>query len=542
MAKAILPDNAAVLYLRMSDERQERSIGDQRTELISYAEKHGYKVLREYVDPAISGDDTGRRLEFLRMREDAARGEFSVVLCWDQDRFGRFDPIEGGHWILPFRNAGVRLETIAQGKIDWNDFAGRMLYMIQQEGKHAYLRDLSRNSIRGQLAKAREGKGSGGPPPYGYRIENGELIVYPDEAAVVRLAFTEYLKPGSSLRSVVAGLNAQGIPSSTGLKWQVACLDRILKNRKYSGCFVWGALTTGRYHGIVNGEIVSRKKTEGEQRSEPIVFPDKHEPIVDPETFRRVQRKLAERKRDTSPLRGESRYLLTGLLRCKNCGASMAGRTVKTRAGQVRRYSCCGYLFHGKGVCTFNRIDEAPLVETIVRLIEREYLGDKAINRLRKAIQRRRTARTPVAPADLKRLGQRIEVLDKQIEQGAERVFSAPAGIVPSLYTRLDGLRIERDRLQAELQAAEHPKDGSDDQEVQEVEEALDALRTLRKTFKDADPVDLRELLRSVIPRIELRFTSRPKGKRVLSNFADGIVYLRPDARFTNLSPVGYNR
>jgi len=39
-----------VLYLRMSDERQEHSIQDQRQELLSYAAKHGYKVLREYVD------------------------------------------------------------------------------------------------------------------------------------------------------------------------------------------------------------------------------------------------------------------------------------------------------------------------------------------------------------------------------------------------------------------------------------------------------------------------------------------------------------
>ena len=107
-----------VLYLRMSDERQERSIDHQRRELLSYAKKHDYRISREYVDEAISGDATERRAAFLRMRDDSQKGEFSVILAWDQDRFGRFDPIEGGHWILPFRNAGVRLETIAQGKID----------------------------------------------------------------------------------------------------------------------------------------------------------------------------------------------------------------------------------------------------------------------------------------------------------------------------------------------------------------------------------------------------------------------------------------
>ena len=44
-------------------------------------------------------------------------------------------------WIHPLRENGVHLVTVAQGKIDWKDFAGRMLYGIQQEGKHAYPRD-----------------------------------------------------------------------------------------------------------------------------------------------------------------------------------------------------------------------------------------------------------------------------------------------------------------------------------------------------------------------------------------------------------------
>src|SRR5262245_55289593 len=134
----------AVLYLRMSRALQEASIPSQRIELTTYAQKHGYSILREYSDAAISGDATEKRTAFLRMRDDAASGEFSVILCWDQDRFGRFDPIEGGFWILPFRNAGVRLETIAQGRIDWHDFSGRLLYTVMQEGKHQFLRDLSR--------------------------------------------------------------------------------------------------------------------------------------------------------------------------------------------------------------------------------------------------------------------------------------------------------------------------------------------------------------------------------------------------------------
>jgi len=166
-------------------------------------------------------------------------GEFQVVLSWDQDRFGRFDPIGGGYWILPFRNAGVRLETIAQGRIDWNDFAGRLLYLVQQEAKHAYLRDLSRNVLRGQLAKARAGEGADGSAPYGYRLEDGRRVIVPEEAAVVRMMFEQYLK-GLAIRAVAAYLNAKGIPSPRGKRWRGSTIRSFLVNKKYTGTFIWG--------------------------------------------------------------------------------------------------------------------------------------------------------------------------------------------------------------------------------------------------------------------------------------------------------------
>ena len=168
----------AVAYYRMSTDRQETSIPAQRSEIRNYAKKHGYEVVREYRDEGISGDATEKRVEFQKMLRDAKeRRDFEVVLCWDQDRFGRFDPLEAGYWIKPLRDAGVRLETVAQGRIDWEDFAGRIIYAVQQEGKHAFLRDLSRNATRGQIHAAREGKRVGGPPPYGCEIQDQRLIL-----------------------------------------------------------------------------------------------------------------------------------------------------------------------------------------------------------------------------------------------------------------------------------------------------------------------------------------------------------------------------
>ena len=114
------PSIRAVLYLRRSTDRQEKSLEDQERELRAYAKKHGYTIVAVYVDDAISGDKTEQRTEFLRMREEASSGEFELILCWDQDRFGRFDLLDAGYWITPLRQAGVRLETIARpDPVDW---------------------------------------------------------------------------------------------------------------------------------------------------------------------------------------------------------------------------------------------------------------------------------------------------------------------------------------------------------------------------------------------------------------------------------------
>jgi DNA invertase Pin-like site-specific DNA recombinase len=194
----------------MSDDKQETSIGDQRTAVEELARKTGYKIVRVYKDEGISGDDTEHRAGFLQMIADATkRGDFQAILCWDIDRFGRFDQIEAGFYIKPLRDAGVYLHTIGQGKIDWTDFAGRIVYAVQQEGKNAYLKDLSRNVTRGMLAKAKRGEWLGGKPPYGYALDElKRLVVGPsEEVATVRWLFREYTVRDVGLLRLAGELN-----------------------------------------------------------------------------------------------------------------------------------------------------------------------------------------------------------------------------------------------------------------------------------------------------------------------------------------------
>src|SRR5262249_12693097 len=180
---------------------------------------------------------TERREGFLRMREDAARGQFQAILCWDKDRFGRFDSIEQGYWVKPLRDAGVRLVTIAQGPIDWDSFGGRIVDAALAESKHEFLRSLSQNTAAGKVRNAKRAYFNGGTVPYGFgrlllnekdepvrRLRRGERTDKPrgwhtvlvptedaEEVETVRWLFRSFAERHVSCRTLANELNARGV-------------------------------------------------------------------------------------------------------------------------------------------------------------------------------------------------------------------------------------------------------------------------------------------------------------------------------------------
>ncbi len=159
-----------------------------------------------------------------------------------------------------------------------------------------------------------------------------------------------------------------------------------------------------------------------------------------------------------------------------------------------------------------------------------QYLSEEAIDRFRKAIQREQRARRRQGdPLDDTRLRQRIASLDRQIDRGAERVFEAPPSLTKTLYSKLDQLRAERDRLRTQLGALQRPRNGSGGEESGGIKEAITAVRNLRQVFEDADPSNVRELLSSVVSKIELHYSHEHNGKRERNTFQRGTIFLRPD-------------
>ena len=108
-------------------------------------------------------------------------------------------------------------------------------------------------------------------PCYGYRADENEFVVEPEEAAVILRIFAMYLC-GMSILKIKAALEAEGILSPAGKNiWSKRTIEMILSNKKYCGS---STAKSGRY---------------------PYMIENHHEPIITLEVFERSQVVKAER-------------------------------------------------------------------------------------------------------------------------------------------------------------------------------------------------------------------------------------------------------
>ena len=79
----------AVVYARFSCHKQgEQSIEGQLTAAYQYAASHGYTIIHEYIDRAMTGRNDDRE-QFQQMLRDTAKRQFEAIIIWKIDRFGR---------------------------------------------------------------------------------------------------------------------------------------------------------------------------------------------------------------------------------------------------------------------------------------------------------------------------------------------------------------------------------------------------------------------------------------------------------------------
>lgn len=484
----------AAAYVRVSTDRQEASPDQQRSEIVEYADREGYQITRWYEDIGISGDRTDKRLDFQRMIADGSCGEFDAILCWDQDRFGRFDMLEAGKWIHPLREAGVHLATVTEGRCDWSDMAGRLLYSMKQEGKHQFLHDLSRNVTRTLRQKAQAGQWLAGNPPYGYTVgDDHRLYPGPPEAVeTVRELFARYAA-GASLRELTDWLDARGIRSARGGRWSVESLAKLLRNEHYLGRSTYGRSSSSKYQR--SNPTGKRRKFD---RDDWIVVPDTHEALVDQETFDTVQERLKSNRRNTGPKARNGTFALKGLVKCGACGSPMHGHVQRG----VRKYLCYRYLQSAES-CQRYVVNEREVLRQVLAVLREQVFEwlftEEALDRLR--LRMREILQRPQQGTAL--VEGHLAKVQGQLEQARRRLCEVPADMIPHVSGRIRELETHEAKLADQLAGARQPVERQVDVVTKRVEAAMEWLPRIEALVDtDYDPATVRKMLAEFVTEI----------------------------------------
>ena len=263
----------------------------------------GWEYAGVYVDEAVTGTKDSRP-GFQKMLAEARSGNISLIITKSISRFAR--------------NTVTVLNSVRELKSLEVDifFEEQNIHSLSTEGElmltilASYAQEESLSASENQKWRVRknfsEGK-VGSLRMFGFQLKDGQLIVVPKEAEIVKSIFADYLS-GMGVLAIKKKYRSLGYTFSNN------GIAGMLRNEKYAGNLLL-------QKSFKDNHITKRKVINIGQLPQFYVA-DSHDAIVDCSTFGAVQAEIARRSENYSPKpKVEERYPFTGLIRCGKCGA-----------------------------------------------------------------------------------------------------------------------------------------------------------------------------------------------------------------------------
>ena len=324
-APVIKPRKRVAAYARISmeTERMSHSLSAQVSYYNEKIQKNPDWVFAGvYSDNGISGTGTAKRDGFNRMIADCDAGKIDLVLTKSISRFAR-NTVDLLETVRHLKEIGVEV-WFERENIRSMDGDGELMLSILASFAQEESRSISDNCKWRIKKRFERGIPNGHFRIFGYRWEGDDLIIVPEEAAVVKRIFQNYLD-GKSRLETEREFAAEGITTRDGCRWVDSNIATVLKNCTYTG----DLLLQKEY--ISDPINKKRKKNRGEL---PQYFvADHHEAIIDRETFDYVQSEI-KRRAELGPLANKSLNItcFSGKIKCEKCGQSLMRNTRINRA------------------------------------------------------------------------------------------------------------------------------------------------------------------------------------------------------------------
>ena len=183
----------------------------------------------------------------------------------------------------------------------------------------------------------------------GYRYKDGEYVIVPEEAEIVKRIYADFLS-GKGIEAIMKSLNESGVLTQQGFAWHRSAVMRILRNYTYTGNLL--LQTKYRENHLTKKTLVNRGELPQYHAT------DTHEAIIDMATFEAVQAEITRRAEKYTKPHKRKEYPFSGIMTCAICGKHYRRKTTPT--GPV--WICSTYNTSGKKACASKAIPEPTLI------------------------------------------------------------------------------------------------------------------------------------------------------------------------------------
>ncbi|MCR5143394.1 MAG: recombinase family protein [Ruminococcus sp.] len=413
-------DKITALYCRLSNDDdlqgESNSITNQKSILLDFAKKNGFRNIEMYVDDGWSGTNFNRP-DFQRMVRDMEHGKVGTIITKDLSRLGRDYLMTGQYIEMIFPEYDVRYIAV-NDNVDTLKSENDMM-VFRNVFNDFYARDCSRKIKASFKAKGMSGKPLASHPPYGYKKSEQDKNVWEvdEEAAVIVRRIFKMCIEGYGPVEIARRLTSENIPIPSvylaekngktincahPTRWQNQTIGKMLEKYEYLGHTVNFKCRTKSY---------KQRKRVNNPKEEWLIFENTHPAIISQNDFDLVQQL---RRHNKKPQKNNEINLFSGMVYCADCGKPMYLHRNSSKSKDQEHMKCATYS-RGFRECSAHYIRTCVLKELLLNEINKmlEYVHGNREQYIEMLIQQTGNNRAD----DIKNAKKKIAKSEKRIAE-----------------------------------------------------------------------------------------------------------------------------
>jgi site-specific DNA recombinase len=463
---ATITENSSNTFAQKNTAAYCRVSTDNEEQLTSYENQLEYykeKILRNpewqyagiFADEGISGTQTNKRIEFNNMIKKCEQGKIDIVLTKSISRFAR-NTVDCLKYVRLLKSLGIAI-IFEKENINTMSAESETLISLLASLAQAESESISGNVKWGKRKGYAQGKATiSFNHLLGYeKDKDNNPVIVAAEAEIVKHVFERYLA-GGSLLSIKASIEEKGYLTKRGSKnWSTYVIRHMLENEKYVGDVIMQKTYTT--------DCISKKVKQNNGELPKYWIKNNHPAIIDRVTWNRVQKEKARRngkrkvadKTKTELSKYSSKYALSELLICGECGSHYRRVTWSRNGVKTRLWRCICRLEHGKKYCRESPTLKENLLENAILSEVNKYISNEnLIDILNGNMHEVLTENMDEVqnPFHMKKEMQRLENLRKDLIAGTKDVDVKARS---SHYKRIGEITSELSSLQSKVSTVE---------------------------------------------------------------------------------------